>query len=188
MPRPARSPEFLHLTRFDGPTAQGWQVRMPPWFLVTGYTQFFPDKVYGDANAALASARKLRDKLFKAANLEMRLKGHTTSKKSTSGLVGVSLVFAEGRTGAHAYSWKAQWTEDGIPKRRNFSVGKYGFDGALTRAVQVREEKTNLKFTAEHLEQAQQLKAEVEAYVRSGDRPSRDTVCAPERTSPRLPG
>lgn len=185
MPRLARPPELLHLIRFDSGTVHGWQVRMPPWFSIPDYSHFFSDKLYGGADAALAQARQLRDKLFLSADLEMRVKGHTTTSKNTSGLVGVTLAFAKGRTGEHAYCWKAVWSEEGGQKRKNFSVAKYGFEKALALAVKMREEKTNLRFSQAHLQQALSLKGEVSKYIKNGSRTRRKVLPAPQRTSPK---
>jgi hypothetical protein len=142
MSRASRAPRTdlkdAHLVRFDTPRASGWQVRLPLWHPLSGergYTEFFADGSYGGESESKRAARRRRDELFAQERLSLRLRGATTNKLNTTGLVGVGLGFDVSAKGEGAFFWIAHWSdEDGTKRRKRFHVGVHGFESALEQA------------------------------------------------------
>lgn len=177
-----------HLVRFDNPRAHGWQVRLPRWHPLSSgdreYTEFFSDSRFAGPAPAKEAARARRDELFAQAGLPLRLKAPTTNKSNTTGLVGVSLAFDSRYKGETAFSWVALWSEqDGHKRRQKFRLSVYGFEEALRRAIELREEKTGLMFSEEQVLYALSLRSEVDHYASTGRRPRRKAA-RPGRTKP----
>ena len=62
---------------------------------------------------------------------------HSVDRRSTSGLVGVTLSIAD-KAGSMRVHWSARFMEKGRQRNVSFSVRKYGYEGAFRKAVRVR--------------------------------------------------
>jgi hypothetical protein len=165
--------------RFDYERVRGWQVRLPHWHplslqLNREYTEFFSDGRCGGEREAHDAAKTRRDALMKDVTTPAgsRPVANTVHKRSSSGVVGITLAFREGRPGENAFSWRVVWQEGPRKsRRRNFCVATYGFAEALEKAIQLREEKTGLKFSDEQRLEALALHKHVVRYCRTGKHP-----------------
>jgi hypothetical protein len=175
--RKSTGPEYL--VRFDYDRVRGWQVRLPLWHPLSvkrgrEYTEFFSDKQYGGDRGAHSTAGHRRDALMAGVVPpdSPRPQANTVHKRSSSGAVGITLAFREGRPGESAFSWRVVWQESPKKtKRRTFCVATYGFEEALEKALAIREKKTGLKFSKEQRLEALALHAHVVRYCKTGKRP-----------------
>lgn len=144
-PRPAPIPEKdlsnMHLARGKG----AWLVRYPSYHPRAGKYETFSDSVYGSADAALAVARNRRDQAFTEVGLPIHLRIRHAKTQGRTGLAGVALSFNRGDpTRWSSWRWVAHWVEDRQVKR-SFGIHSNGFNGALDRAIEVRECMTGVR-------------------------------------------
>lgn len=169
----ARSEDLLHLVRLDGARNKSWQLRLPSWHPLGGWSFNYSDSEYGGEQEALAAARRARDAMFATAGLPLSLPGRVRDVRSQSGMVGVTIACKhQDRVNRH-YGWAANWVEDGRQLRKHFSIQRYGFKEALLRAVALREQKTGVKFAPEQIEQALALEA---TYRQDYGRPPDESI------------
>jgi hypothetical protein len=144
--------DLKHITRMDYPNkgkrfSPGWWVRFWRKDYKTGKIRAiaqksFYDSQYGSDEAkSLAAAKKWRDRKKRevCADKPFHIVPRPDNK---SGVVGV--FFAEyysKRDKRIIREWVASWNdENGKPKRRSFSVKKWGYNEAFRMAVDTRRE------------------------------------------------
>lgn len=172
----ARSDDLLHLVRLAGARNKSWQLRLPSWHPLGGWSFNYSDSEYGGEQEALAAARRARDAMFATAGLPLSLPGRVRDTRSQSGMVGVTLACkSRDRVKPH-FEWSANWVEDGRQLRKHFGIQRYGFKEALLQAVALREQKTGVKFAPEQIEQALALEATYQQALKMpvGERASRE--------------
>ncbi|MEM9481044.1 MAG: AP2 domain-containing protein [Verrucomicrobiota bacterium] len=121
---------------------RGWEVRMRR--RGQNISKFFSDRAFGGKRAALISAREYRDEVherLRPVDRVSRMKQVTT--RNSSGVAGVRLrenVVVKNGWQYTYRTWEASWTPTtgGRRVKRQFSVLKYGEDGAYALAVRAR--------------------------------------------------
>lgn len=120
-----------YITRIDHRNTHGWYVRVlkdsQPY-----RQKLFSDGVYGGKRKALHAAKAYRDELCQ------RLFGDNVSRQKR--LWGVGIRYDERVTdqGYVCRSYIAYWNENGVQRKRSFSVNKYGIRGAKRMALEER--------------------------------------------------
>lgn len=131
---------LTYITRMDHGNTHGWWVRVYKDSKPVE-SKLFSDGVYGGKNKAKAEAQSHRDavvKKHKITPVHMRkTREHSVDKRSTSGVVGVTLSVAE-KAGNLRVHWSARFMEKGKQRNVSFSVRKYGYDGAFRKALKTR--------------------------------------------------
>lgn len=147
----------IHLVFFNYPGTQGWAYRQPPWLADGAKSEFFSLAKCGSWEVAYAHAKAARDQAFARERIPVHVKVQQWRKAyslNESGFVGVHL--ADGgahRKGLSRFSWMGQYSEGLRMVKKGFSVGKYGFEEALEKAIAFRVQKTQVAPTLEQLNQ-----------------------------------
>ena len=127
------------ISRIDQPEKKnhGYYVRITHRGKTT--QKFFPDKSSGGKGAALAAARKFRDKVFARLPKARREAALARRKRiKQSGVTGVTHVISKSAAGKVYEYWQAAWTERGRRKTAKFSISRYGEKKALELAKRAR--------------------------------------------------
>ncbi len=136
-----RNPEMRGITRIDAKGTHGWYVRI--YKKGKTYSKLYSDNRYGGKDKALAFAQKARkialDTLRSLPeNNVRRLVSH--DKRNKSGIIGVSRTTKTTADGDTSIYYQVTWSpEKGKIKNRQWSVRKYGEEGAFKRAKEFRE-------------------------------------------------
>ena len=125
------------ITRIDlpGSGTYGFQVRLQRRGIK--YGKFFADRVHGQAEQALISAREWRNELLK--QIADRARVCERSPRNNSGVVGVSKITVLASNGNSYHFWQATWSP--APGQRRcvkFSIRRYGDREAFQLAVEAR--------------------------------------------------
>lgn len=136
----ARGLGLTYITRMDHGNTHGWWVRVYKDSKPVE-SKLFSDGVHGGKNKAKLKAQEHRDKVVKknkVVPVHLRKTGeHSVDRRSTSGMVGVTLSVAE-KAGSLRVHWSARFMEKGRQRNVSFSVRKYGYEGAYRKALRVR--------------------------------------------------
>jgi len=136
----SRSPNYA-ITRIDLPSqgTHGWQVRLQRRGVK--YAKFFSDRKSECPDEALFKARKWRDELIEEVTREEQARICRTSKRNSSGVVGVSKIKVLAANGTIYEFWQATWsTEPGMRRTVKFSVKRHGNEMAFQLAVEARNQ------------------------------------------------
>ena len=137
---PAKSPNYA-IARIDLPAqgTHGWQVRLQRRGVK--YAKFFSDSMNGDTDRALIAARRWRDNLIDEITREEQARICRSSKRNSSGVVGVSKIKVSASNGCTYEFWQATWSPGpGIRKSVKFSVKRHGDELAFQLAVEARNQ------------------------------------------------
>jgi len=131
---------LTYITRMDHGNTHGWWVRVYKDSKPVE-SKLFSDGVHGGKLKAKKMAQDHRDlvvKKHKIVPVHLRkTREHSVDKRSTSGVVGVTLSVAE-KAGSLRVHWSARFMEKGRQRNVSFSVRKYGYEGAFRNALKVR--------------------------------------------------
>ncbi len=131
---------LTYITRMDHGNTHGWWVRVYKDSKPVE-SKLFSDGVHGGKLKAKKKAQEHRDlvvKKHKIVPVHLRkTREHSVDKRSTSGVVGVTLSVAE-KAGSLRVHWSARFMEKGRQRNVSFSVRKYGYEGAFRNALKVR--------------------------------------------------
>ena len=131
---------LTYITRMDHGNTHGWWVRVYKESKPVE-SKLFSDGVHGGKLKAKKLAQEHRDlvvKKHKIVPVHLRkTREHSVDKRSTSGVVGVTLSVAE-KAGSLRVHWSARFMEKGRQRNVSFSVRKYGYEGAFRNALKVR--------------------------------------------------
>lgn len=136
-----RNPEMKGISRIDAKGTHGWYVRI--YKNGKTYSKLYSDNRYGGRDKALTFAQKARkialDTLKSLPeNNVRRLVSH--DKRNKSGIIGVSRTTKTNADGDTSVYYQVTWSpEKGKIKNRQWSVRKYGEEGAFKRAKEFRE-------------------------------------------------
>lgn len=132
--------ENKHIVRLeDRKGTKGWQLRVPRWHPLYPYTQYFADAQFPSKAKALAAAKARRRELFEDEGFNHKVNRHSKKQFDQPEAVGLSFAQDLRRLPKQVWYWTAYWSEAGLQKHKAFSVSRFGFEGALAAAVQVRE-------------------------------------------------
>lgn len=133
---------LTYITRMDHGNTHGWWVRVYKDSKPVE-SKLFSDGVYGGKEKAKKEAQAHRDKVVskhKIVPVHLRkTREHSVDRRSTSGLVGVTLSVTE-KDGNLRVHWSARFMEKGRQRNVSFSVRKYGYEGAFRKALKVRSD------------------------------------------------
>lgn len=106
------------------------------------FSGFFSDKKYGGRARALAAAQEQRLKLLKIVGLPLRksrrLNAQIVRRRGRSGIYGVRRVINRKVRPWRKY-WVAAWSPKlGVVRKRQFSIRKFGEEGARQLAIRAR--------------------------------------------------
>jgi len=135
-------PPTYAIARIDLPSqcTHGWQVRLQRGGVK--YAKFFADSTLGSSAVGLVAAQGWRDELVERLDAEDRARVCRSSKRNSSGVVGVSKIRVVS-SGVEYYFWQATWSPaPGERKCVRFSIKRYGDKEAFELAVQARVEAT----------------------------------------------
>ncbi len=131
---------LTYITRMDHGNTHGWWVRVYKDSKPVE-SKLFSDGVHGGKLKAKKLAQDHRDLVVnkhKIVPVHLRkTREHSVDKRSTSGVVGVTLSVAE-KAGSLRVHWSARFMEKGRQRNVSFSVRKYGYEGAFRNALKVR--------------------------------------------------
>jgi hypothetical protein len=131
---------LTYITRMDHGNTHGWWVRVYKNSKPIE-SKLFSDGVHGGKNKAKAKAQEHRDKVVKKNKIvpvHLRKTGeHSVDRRSTSGMVGVTLSTAE-KAGNFRVHWSARFMQGGRQRNVSFSVRKFGYEGAYRKALRAR--------------------------------------------------
>jgi hypothetical protein len=131
---------LTYITRMDHGNTHGWWVRVYKDSKPVE-SKLFSDGVYGGKEKAKKQAQEHRDKVVKKHKITpvhmRKTREHSVDKRSTSGVVGVTLSVAEKANNLRVH-WSARFMEKGKQRNVSFSVRKYGYEGAFRKALKVR--------------------------------------------------
>jgi hypothetical protein len=134
-PHPVPPQRPRNISRVDHHYFHGWRVCIKRQRRC--YERYFKDS--SDRGAALARAIRWRDETL--AHLPPLRKFQLRKKPTQSGVVGVSRDACRTRAGTLAPRYVTTWSdEDGRPRRRTFSVLKYGEAHARKLAISLRRQ------------------------------------------------
>jgi hypothetical protein len=121
------------ITRMDYPDQHliGWNVRV--YFRGVTHRKMFADKNYGGKIKAYRAAVEYRDKLEKRLG---KIRSERTIRPQEPG-TGIRFVIKDGWPVFEVF-WNPS---PGVLKRTSVSIEKHGYDAALERAIEIREEK-----------------------------------------------
>jgi hypothetical protein len=133
-----------NIRRIDDETRRthGWLTQVQRNNQIT--TKMFSDGVYGDKHKSMQAALAYRDQvLAEARPIEHQLWIRSVLRRNnSSGIPGVARYdkIANPRTGRREIFWLAFWVdENGVNRKRKFSIFRYGEDKAKQLAVAERE-------------------------------------------------
>ncbi len=131
---------LTYITRMDHGNTHGWWVRVYKDSKPVE-SKLFSDGVHGGKLKAKKKAQAHRDLVVKKNKIVpvhlRKTREHSVDKRSTSGVVGVTLSVAE-KAGSLRVHWSARFMEKGRQRNVSFSVRKYGYEGAFRNALKVR--------------------------------------------------
>ena len=131
---------LTYITRMDHGNTHGWWVRVYKDSKPVE-SKLFSDGVHGGKLKAKKLAQEHRDlvvKKHKVIPVHMRkTREHSVDKRSTSGVVGVTLSVVE-KAGTLRVHWSARFMDKGRQRNVSFSVRKYGYEGAFRNALKTR--------------------------------------------------
>lgn len=131
---------LTYITRMDHGNTHGWWVRVYKDSKPVE-SKLFSDGVHGGKLKAKKKAQDHRDLVVKKNKIVpvhlRKTREHSVDKRSTSGVVGVTLSVAE-KAGSLRVHWSARFMEKGRQRNVSFSVRKYGYEGAFRNALKVR--------------------------------------------------
>ena len=131
---------LTYITRMDHGNTHGWWVRVYKDSKPVE-SKLFSDGVHGGKLKAKKMAQAHRDMVVKKHKIVpvhlRKTREHSVDKRSTSGVVGVTLSVAE-KAGSLRVHWSARFMEKGRQRNVSFSVRKYGYEGAFRNALKVR--------------------------------------------------
>ncbi|HHH48616.1 MAG TPA: hypothetical protein ENK51_07000 [Gammaproteobacteria bacterium] len=131
---------LTYITRMDHGNTHGWWVRVYKDSKPVE-SKLFSDGVHGGKLKAKRMAQAHRDQVVKKHKIVpvhlRKTREHSVDKRSTSGVVGVTLSVAE-KAGSLRVHWSARFMEKGRQRNVSFSVRKYGYEGAFRNALKVR--------------------------------------------------
>ncbi|VAW93221.1 hypothetical protein MNBD_GAMMA20-1717 [hydrothermal vent metagenome] len=131
---------LTYITRMDHGNTHGWWVRVYKDSKPVE-SKLFSDGVHGGKLKAKKKAQIHRDLVVKKNKIVpvhlRKTREHSVDKRSTSGVVGVTLSVAE-KAGSLRVHWSARFMEKGRQRNVSFSVRKYGYEGAFRNALKVR--------------------------------------------------
>lgn len=131
---------LTYITRMDHGNTHGWWVRVYKDSKPVE-SKLFSDGVHGGKLKAKKLAQEHRDLIVKKHKIVpvhlRKTREHSVDKRSSSGMVGVTLSVAE-KAGSLRVHWSARFMDKGKQRNVSFSVRKYGFEGAFKQAVKVR--------------------------------------------------
>ena len=131
---------LTYITRMDHGNTHGWWVRVYKDSKPVE-SKLFSDGVHGGKLKAKKMAQDHRDLVVKKNKIVpvhlRKTREHSVDKRSTSGVVGVTLSVAE-KAGSLRVHWSARFMEKGRQRNVSFSVRKYGYEGAFRNALKVR--------------------------------------------------
>lgn len=134
-------PENYAIIRIDLPSqgTHGWQVRLQRRSVK--YAKFFSDTRCGCEHDGLVDARKWRDDLINEITRDDQSRICRSSKRNSSGVVGVAKIKVLSSNGNVYEFWQATWSTDpGVRKTVKFSVTKHGDEIAFQLAVEARNQ------------------------------------------------
>jgi hypothetical protein len=104
------------------------------------YSDYFAHAVYGGKRPALLAARRYRDELLQRIGPDSRERRRKPRGHEGSGPV-VGVTVESYTVGGRLYRrYVAHWqSPEGRPRKRRFSVMRYGEEGAEARAIAARE-------------------------------------------------
>ena len=138
MPQRAKNYAILRIDLSSQGT-HGWQVRLQR--RGKKYAKFFSDRKCNSASQGLREARKWRDELIAEITREEQARICRSSKRNSSGVVGVSKIKVIAANGAVYEFWQANWSPDpGVRKTVKFSVRRHGDKIAFQLAVEARNQ------------------------------------------------
>lgn len=131
---------LTYITRMDHGNTHGWWVRVYKDSKPVE-SKLFSDGVHGGKLKAKKKAQAHRDAVVRKHRIVpvhlRKTREHSVDKRSTSGVVGVTLSRAE-KAGSLRVHWSARFMEKGRQRNVSFSVRKYGYEGAFRRALKAR--------------------------------------------------
>ncbi|MCH8568176.1 MAG: hypothetical protein LAT67_07930 [Balneolales bacterium] len=158
--------EMKGISRIDSKGTHGWYVRV--YKNGKTYSKLYSDNKYNGKERALKFAKKAREmalETIKSLPDKPVRRLVTSDKRNKSGVVGVSKTRKKAASGEYTEYYQVTWSpKPGKIKNRQWSVRKYGEDGAFERAKAFREEVMRAiygKRYEEHLEE--QAKTETAA-------------------------
>jgi hypothetical protein len=139
-PRVRNKQSVKNIKRIDSTKTHGWQVHVRRGGELR--TKLFSDRVYKGKRNALAEAKRYRDELLsEMAPLAKPLWLVEREAKTNTGHLGASLTEYINRAGSKRRVITVTARESvGRPVNRKFSVDKLGYDEALRRAVEWRNQ------------------------------------------------
>ena len=143
MARVKKDKDMKGISRIDSKGTHGWFVRV--YRNGKTYSKLYSDNKYGGKDRALKIARKARDYalatipvLPKSKVRKRRLSKST--KRNKSGVVGVNRTKKTNRSGTVSEYYQVTWSpEIGVTKNKQWSIKKYGEEGAFELAWQFRQ-------------------------------------------------
>lgn len=139
-----RKMEDAYISRFMG---KGWRVNVIQAGIDHGQHYCYDHQHAGDPEASLRAARALRDAVLRINGLKPVIFDgngfHRKNKANRFGVPGVSLGrIIDDHGNPRSVSWLARWTREGIHCSKGFSILKYGYEGAWSKALALRLEMT----------------------------------------------
>jgi hypothetical protein len=126
---------LLNVERYEHHFFRGWRVALKRQGRL--YRRYFRDVT--TRKESLQRALEWRDEMCQRLPPPRKFK--LRQKPTKTGLVGVSYVDDRTRRGTRLRRYIAQWhDEHGKPRRRSFSIRKYGKDRAHALAIQCRKQ------------------------------------------------
>lgn len=133
--------EHYAITRIDllSQGTHGWQVRLQRRGVK--YAKFFSDTKCGCENKGLRLAQQWRDDLIEEITRDDQARICRSSKRNSSGVVGVSKIKVHASNGSIYEFWQATWSPElGVRKTVKFSVKRHGPELAFKLAVEARNQ------------------------------------------------
>lgn len=131
---------LTYITRMDHGNTHGWWVRVYKDSKPVE-SKLFSDGVHGGKLKAKKKAQEHRDAVVRKHRIVpvhlRKTREHSVDKRSTSGVVGVTLSRAE-KGGSLRVHWSARFMHKGHQRNVSFSVRKYGYEGAFRNALKAR--------------------------------------------------
>lgn len=131
---------LTYITRMDHGNTHGWWVRVYKDSRPVE-SKLFSDGVHGGKLKAKKLAQDHRDQVVKKHKVVpvhlRKTREHSVDKRSTSGIVGVTLSVVE-KAGSLRVHWSARFMDKGRQRNVSFSVRKYGYEGAFRNALKMR--------------------------------------------------
>ena len=137
-------PRLYAISRIDLPDASthGWQVRLQRRGVM--YRKFFADGSYGNDQMALTEALRWRDTLLETLSTQSPVRTCESSRRNSSGVIGVSKVTVVGSNGTVYEFWQATWSPSkGQRCCIKFSIKRHGDRTAFKLAVEARTDGVN---------------------------------------------